>query len=160
LPRLRELQASLEQSEDDRLQTSLSLFQVFMDNAPLLAWMKEYSDDPEAYGTYVYMSRPFTERFNLSWADAYGQTDLDLWGPQLADQFRRNDRYVLQTGEVLETVENGIWDGRDYVWLIVKFPFLGNSPSRYVGGIGLELPDLTRLQERIQQNLYRLAHLD
>lgn len=126
-------------------------FQAFMDHAPFVAWMKEYStDDPEEYGRYVYMSRPYARRFDLNWPNDYGRNDLELWGEETAEVYRKNDRFVLETGQVLETVEIGGGLHSDCIWLIVKFPIDPSTGKRYVGGIGLEVPDLERFQLRVQ----------
>ncbi|REJ65735.1 MAG: PAS domain S-box protein [Planctomycetota bacterium] len=126
-------------------------FRSFMDNSPTIAWMKD------SQGHYVYLSRTYEQRFGVELADWCGKTDFDIWPQEIADNFRRNDQQVLATGEVLEVVEETPNpDGTHCAWWAFKFPFQDASGIRYVGGIGVDITDRKRAEERVLASEQRL----
>jgi len=74
-----------------------------------------------------------------------GRTDAELWPPEMAAQYRANDRKVLATGKVLQTVEPYPRRGLSGCMLVSKFPIRdGSGAVTMVGGVGI---DVTERQE-------------
>jgi PAS domain S-box-containing protein len=125
----------------EALRESEERFRLFMDNSPTLAWVK---DDE---GRYVYLGRTYGPRFGVQAADRLGKTDAELWPPDVAAEFRRNDLAVLTTGQTIQTVEETREpDGSRCCWLSTKFPFRDAAGKRYVGGIGLEITERIKME--------------
>ena len=121
-------------------------FKAFMDNSPALAWMK---DDQ---GRHVYINKPHEKRFGLRLEDRKGKTDFELWPPETAEQFWKNDQAVLAGDSVMEVVEEiaAPDEGHTYWWNF-KFPFQDASGKRYVGGVGIDITERKRAEEALQK---------
>ena len=127
------------------LKESENRFRLFMDNSPTIAWIKDEQ------GRYVYFSNTYEKRLGLHISECFGKTDYDLWPPETADEFRRNDLEVLEKNEPIvinEITTNH--DGSTCYWLINKFPFIDNSGSYFVAGIGLDITDRQQAEEQKQ----------
>ncbi len=135
------------------LQESEDRFRAFMDNSPAIAWMKDEE------GRYVYISKTFEKRFDIRFEDARGKTDSGIWPLEIADEFRKNDLKVLNSGQPIEVVEEATErNGERCSWWIVKFPFQNTSGLRYVGGIGVDITEQKRFEEeRIEQKSLQRA---
>ena len=49
-----------------------------------------------------------------------GKTDLDLFPPESAQKYRHDDRRVIETGEVLEDVEENYGSDNQRVWYFLR----------------------------------------
>jgi PAS domain S-box-containing protein len=56
-------------------------------------------------GELVFGNKSYCQSMKSSWEDLVGKTDLDLFPPQLADKYRRDDTRVISTGAALEDIE-------------------------------------------------------
>ena len=120
-------------------------FRLFMDNSPTIAWVK---DDQ---GRHVYISKTFETRFGVKLEDWRGKTDAELWPPEVAETFRRNDRAVLDADRPIEAIEETINpDGSRCYWLTAKFPFRDADGNSYVAGTGLDITERRRAEDLLQ----------
>lgn len=120
------------------------LFQLFMDNSPALAYMKDEQ------GKYVYYNRTVEKRFNFGKA-MLGKSDADLFPEEVAARYRRNEVAVLRSGKPLEFIE--IWgDGAvRRNWLSIKFPILDGEGKRFVGSTSFDITDRVMTEEELQR---------
>lgn len=127
-------------------------FRAFSQNLPGVAWIKD------AQGRHVYRSGAYTKRFGTSAEDWLGKTDAEMWPPEVAEEFRRNDQAVLESGEVLRVVERTIdKDGYTSYWLTSKFPFTNAAGEQFVGGVGIDITARIEAEEalRLREERYR-----
>lgn len=126
-----------------KLRESEELFRAFLDRAPAIAWLRDDS------GRYTFLNHTYLSHYGLRAEDRIGKTVDDVWPADTARQFRANDRAVMASGRdvrVLETApEPG---GGERHWLNVKFPFVGQDGTRYVGGIGVDVTEQRAADER------------
>ena len=137
----------------DSLRVSEERFRLFMDNSPTIAWIKDEQ------GRHVYLSKTYQQRFGVTLKDYRDQTDYELWSPECAEQFRKNDLCVLSTNlpiEVIEETENS--DGSKCYWLSTKFPFIDPSGQKFVAGIASDITDRKVAEEKLAESekKYRL----
>lgn len=126
-----------------RLAESEERFRAFMDHSPAVGWMKDED------GRYVYLSARLEAR--LGRADVVGQTDDDLWPPEVAQQFRENDRAALAGGPVTTIETSPGPDGTETRWWSFKFPFTDAAGRRFVGGMAIDVTE----RERVRAELHR-----
>lgn len=133
------------------LRDSEERFRLFMDNSPTIVWIK---DDR---GRYVYVNKNCENRYGIRSEDWIGKTDAELWVPEIAESFRKNDLAVMEAGQPMEIVEEaGETDGSRSFWLSSKFPFRA-SGKLYIAGIALDITkqknaedELARYRERLE----------
>ena len=123
-------------------------FHAFMNNSPAIAWMKDEA------GRFVYVNRTWEERFGIRLADVQDKTDAEIWPPECAEQFHRNDRVVTESGRVITTTEEAIdSQGHRSWWSISKFLVTDAAGCRYVGGFGIDISE--RKQAELHLHHYR-----
>ncbi len=128
------------------LKESEERFRAFMDNSPAIAWMKD------AEGRHVYLNKTYEEEFGVRLEDWRGKTDFELWSPETADQFRKNDLDVLVCGRTASVVEEIIGkDGSKSYWFNIKFPLRDASGNMYVGGIGVDITRQKQTEEALKE---------
>ncbi len=126
-------------------------FRAFMDNSPAIAWAKD------VHGRHLYHNSTYEKRFGVGSEDWKHKTDFELWPPDIAEQFRKNDQRVLEGKQPIETDEQTRNpDGSLGVWHCCKFPFQDASGNQYVGGFALDVTEHRRLEAQIKENLDQL----
>lgn len=131
-------------AEED-LRISEERFHVFMDNSPMIAFYKD------ADGRMLYVNPALQRTFHISDRDWLGKTDAELWPPEVADQLRRNDLRILETGRSEALEERVVHADGTHTWLVHKFRFFDSAGNRFLGGLGIDLTDRKRLEERLLQ---------
>jgi PAS domain S-box-containing protein len=77
--------------------------------------------DPD--GRFVFVNRAFCKLLNRSREDILGKTDYDFFPRQLADKYRADDAWVIETGEQFEDVEASEEGGEFRYFRVIKTPF-------------------------------------
>lgn len=110
------------------------LFQAFMDNSPLVGYMKD------AQGRMLYYNRLFAERFAITREEWIGKDDFEIWPEEFAKGFRAVDLDVLKGGELRITEETSPGPADTTLhWRSYKFPFDGASGDRLLAGMSLDI---------------------
>jgi PAS domain S-box-containing protein len=135
----------------EALRESEERFRAFMNNSPAVEWMKDEQ------GRIVYLSETYEKRLGVRFEDWRGKTDFELWPPEVAREFRKNDLEVLRTGRTLEAVEESpAPDGGRCYWWIFKFPVRDASGRKFVGGIGVDITERRRMEDMLRRMNDRL----
>jgi PAS domain S-box-containing protein len=135
----------------EALRESEERFRAFMNNSPTIAWMKDEQ------GRHVYLSEAYERRFGVRLDDWRGKTDFELWPPEVAQEFRKNDLEVLRTGRTIAVVEESpVPEGGRCYWWNFKFPFRDASGRKFVGGIGVDITQRKHMEAMLQQANERL----
>ncbi|PWT93044.1 MAG: hypothetical protein C5B55_05250 [Blastocatellia bacterium] len=138
-------------SEQALLETQ-AFFNSFMDNSPAVAFMKD------AEGRYVYVNKPFERLFGKPLSYLRGRTSFDWLPHPLAEETHKHDLDVLMTGipqEVVETVP--LEDGTPHHWLVFKFPTRDSAGNKFVAGVGVDISERRRVEEKLAQQAQREA---
>jgi diguanylate cyclase (GGDEF)-like protein/PAS domain S-box-containing protein len=143
------LEKALQATEAARAELAASdtRFQAFMDSAPFMSYIKD------ADGRFLFYNRRVSEHFNISREAWLGKTVEDLFPPEQANSYRRNDLRVMDHGTLLiveETVKAD--DGTCTYWNSYKFP-CGDNRHFLLGGISVDITDEIRKQDQL--HVYR-----
>jgi len=128
------------------LRQSEERFKAFMNNSPVLAFMKDEQ------GRFIYINQRFERVLDIKMADLQGKTDFDLLAEDVASQVRVNDIAVLSTGktaEVIETVPTP--DGYPHSWLVFKFVVNDVSGQRLLGGVAVDITEQKLAESALQR---------
>lgn len=127
----------------EALSESERRFALFMKNLPGVAFMKD------AEGCYIYVNEALQAIIGKD-IDCIGKTDDEIWPPDVATQFKENDRIVMETGEPLQTVQIMPTPAGASYWLTSKFPiFDKNEATVMVGGAAVDVTERKRAESRI-----------
>ena len=129
----------------EKLQDSENRFRSFMDNSNFISWMKDEQ------GHYVFLSKPYEQRFNIPPDSWNGRTDFEIFPAAIAQQFQNNDRTALSENHPIVVEETiAAPDGSVVHWLSTKFPYVDISGKRYVGGIAVDITERKIAEEKIE----------
>lgn len=145
---LRELEAVL-QAKDVELRdltASDARFRAFLDANPVSAFIKD--DDSRM----IYCNRALANRFGATPEEWIGKTDLEIWPPEIAEEFRRSDRQALETDQGInfEDRTRGL-DGRMVAWDVHKYPFVDGDGNRSVACMALDVTRAWEAQQEVQR---------
>ncbi len=119
---------------EQQLRSSNARFEAFMDNSPLVGYMKNEQ------GQMLYYNRPFAERFQITREEWLGKDDHELWPAEFAAEFRANDLAVIAGGRLVVSDETTPgFDGKDTYWRSYKFPFVNAAGEHLVAGMSLDI---------------------
>ena len=137
----------------EELTDSEERLQAFMDHSPVLAFMK---DDE---GRYVYLNPTMAATFRVSLDEVRGKADFDWLPEDVARTVRDNDRLVLTTRRVVESLETlATPEGLRHL-IVVKFPFVKPDGRVFVGGVAVDVTSLHVTRDRLAKSESRYRHL-
>jgi PAS domain S-box-containing protein len=127
---------------EDSLRDSEDRFRTFLDHAPNAMFMK--TND----GHYFFTNQCFEQLCHSDREHIVGKTDAELFPRETADQFRANDRQVIETGKAIEFEEiNDL-----HTNIVVKFPVRDRLGQIYAtGGIVTDITARKRMEFKLQQ---------
>jgi PAS domain S-box-containing protein len=137
---------------EEALRQSETLFHSLLEALP----QNIFSKDLE--GRFTYANQRYCKMHGKSLAEIIGKTDYDLHSEELAQKYRTDDRQVVETGQVFETVEeHQALTGERFAVQVIKTPMC-DANGRINGIIGV-FWDITEREraECIQNSLYRIS---
>lgn len=146
------LEEKAESIQQDLSQSRL-LFEQFMQNSPLLAWLVD------ARGNMHYMNPVFLKTYGFTEKD-FGKSIYELFPAQMAIDHHMSNQKVVQSGETAEAIVK--WkkeNGRVHVFKIYKFPLLVNN-EQMVGGWGVDITDQVELQDQLIKSVERHEYVN
>jgi two-component system, sensor histidine kinase and response regulator len=108
-------------------------------------------------GRRLYANQAYLQLRNFQLADIIGKTDEDLFPPDIAAQFRRDDLEVLSTGRILHKFEENIALDGTRTWTEVLKGPLRDADNR-ISGVQILFWDSTE-RKLVEQNFERERYL-
>ena len=111
----------------ESLRASEMLYHSLVEQLPQSIFRKDLE------GRVTFANSRYCRGMQRSLKDVLGKTDADLFPPDLAAKYRADDKRVIETGTVLETVErHRTPDGREFYVHVMKSP-LRDVDGRIIG---------------------------
>ncbi|WP_240356176.1 PAS domain S-box protein [Myxococcus eversor] len=125
-----------------------------LEHAPAVIFAKDKA------GRYLFINRAFERTADVSRADVVGHTDRELFPAVVADEFEAADRWVLETGQPLESDEHVQWADGMHIYQSLKFPLPGPGGSvDAVCGFSTDVTETRRAQRERDQARERLRRV-
>ena len=103
-------------------------------------------------GKYILVNSRFEELFKVSNDAIRGRTDYEIVPQEVADQFRSNDRQVLEQGKSCQVEEVVPHDDELHTYLSVKFPVYDEAGAvNGVCGISTDITAVKRAQDQLRR---------
>jgi PAS domain S-box-containing protein len=117
---------------------------AFFHQVPAILYIKD------ELGRYVKINRHCEETFQVTDRQVRGTTDHDHCPAELADQYRRNDQLVLDTGSIQSFEEIAIVQGEERAFLARKFRVSDERNGKhYVCGISTDITSLKQTEQEL-----------
>ena len=132
---------------EEALKVSEMRFQTFMDNSPIVAFIKDEG------GRFVYVNPQFERAFQTTAASVLGVSDTEIVPPDVARQIHLDDKEVLATGKLKQITEViPAPDGTEHHWLTFKFPMSLPGDRRLIAGGSVEITGRVHAEEALKES--------
>ena len=131
----------------ESLRRSETLLRLLMKNLPQSVFSKDLE------GRFTFANRQYCTVEGRSLEEIIGKTDFDLHPPDLAQKYREDDRYVVETGQTLELVEiHRPLEGEPRYVQVVKTPMYdANGALTGILGIFWDITEQRKAYAEIEQ---------
>jgi len=136
--------AAVRRAMEAELREIEARFNLFMDEMPAIAWMKDQS------GRYLYMNKAWAAVNDRKREDWIGRIPAGAIAPYEAVDLAASDADVAETGRFVEL--SGEWAGRRSHWHRTTFSFQSASGQRLVGGIAIDVTEQREVEQALQHS--------
>ena len=140
---------------EEALRNSEALYQSLVENIPQNIFCK----DTES--RYTFVNQQFCSTEQKSKEAILGKVDFDLYPPDVARKFRKDDQHVLETGETIEVVDvQQTPEGQKRYTQVIKTPIY-DANERIVGiqGIFWDISEHKRMDDALRESEAELRAL-
>ncbi len=132
---------------EQKLEEAKAIYHSLVESLPINVFRKDRE------GRIVYGNARYCRSLGKSLEELVGKTDLDLFSPQLAEKYRQDDRWVLQTGLPFHDIEEHINHDGNLIYVEVLKAPVTDSSGRRVGiqGMFWDVSERRRAEEALRQ---------
>ncbi|MBI4556621.1 MAG: PAS domain-containing protein [Candidatus Hydrogenedentes bacterium] len=126
-------------------------FAKFTQHLPGLAWIKDLE------GRYVFVNDAAERAFRRPRAEILGRSDDEIFPPETAAQFRKNDRRAAASPTGTQTIETLEHDDGIHHSIVSKFPIPGpDGKPILVGGMAIDVTERVKAVNALRESEERL----
>jgi hypothetical protein len=128
-----------ERAERIKIQLQLSAITSTQFSRPFAEWVK-------LDGIMIFINKRYEDVFlkprGLTIDDYLFKSDLDVWPPETAAAYKKNDDIVIRSGQVWKGIEKAPdGNGNMIEWIVYKYPYeVGFGPDKQIGVAGTAIP--------------------
>jgi len=116
-------------------------YKTLFENLPQKIFYKD------AHSLYISCNSNYAADLGIAPAAIAGRTDYDFYPRELADKYRQDDRRVIETGNILDTEETILHDGRESTVHTIKTPVCDEAGKRMgILGIFRDITERKRIE--------------
>jgi sigma-B regulation protein RsbU (phosphoserine phosphatase) len=138
---------------EQKIQDSEALYHSLVENLPQNIFRKDLNE------RFIFANTRFCQTLGKSLDEILGKTDFDLYPPDLAAKYQKDDQLIMETGKMFETIEENQQPGGERIYVqVVKTPL--HSASGEIIGLQCIFWDITerrRAEERVRKTTLELA---
>ena len=125
---------------EENLHESEIIFSSFLEHSPVYVFFKDSKIRT------LRLSKNYEKLLGKPISEALGKSMYELFPPDLANSMEADDLFVLQNGQVMETVEE--FDGK--VFETTKFPIFINGKPQILAGFTLDITERKHAQDALR----------
>lgn len=141
------------QRAEDRLARSEAFYHSLVEHLPQNIFRKD------AQERFTFANKRFCQLLGKPLEKIMGKTDFDFYPPDLAAKYQKDDREVIRTGKIFETIEENVAANGERLYVqVVKTPI--RDPKGNIFGTQCIFWDITerkRFEEQLQLKNMELA---
>jgi phosphoserine phosphatase RsbU/P len=138
---------------EEALRSSESLYHSLVETMPQNVFRKDLQ------GRFTFANRQYCTHYNCKQEDILGKTDFDFFPKELAEQYQKDDRNVMETGQNREITEQHHPFGQEKTTVqVVKTPLYDHA-GKIIGlqGIFWDITEKKRAEEQIRRTTAELG---
>ncbi|MEW6304147.1 MAG: PAS domain S-box protein [Verrucomicrobiota bacterium] len=130
---------------EDALRNSEILYHSLVENLPQNIFRKDLEE------RFTFANKKFCQTLGKPLNEIVGKTDFDFFPPELATKYRRDDRRIIESGEVFETVEAYLTSSHEKAYVqVVKTPLYdANGKPCGIQGIFWDVTERKKIEEQL-----------
>lgn len=129
--------ATQRKQAEEALQKSQEQLQAILDYSPAVIYLTDTEH------RYKLINRKFESLFNTTFAEIIGKSIYEVWSPEIAEAFARNNQQVIEGGMPLQIEEFAPHEDGLHTYRTIKFPLYDAKGIPYaVCGISTDITDV------------------
>lgn len=144
----RNIQDQLE--TQDKLKRNERFLHAILENTPAVVYAKDLE------GRYIMINKQYENIFNFKREETVGKTDYELFGPEFAEAFAKNDKKVALSGQDIQYEEYAPMKDGIHTYISCKFPLRDEHGAVYgVCGISTDVTERIRIRQQLEEEKAR-----
>jgi sigma-B regulation protein RsbU (phosphoserine phosphatase) len=138
---------------EEEVRNSETLYHSLVETLPQNIFRKDLHE------RFTFANQRFCQTLGRKLDEILGKTDFDFFPPDLAAKYQRDDRVIMETGKMMEVVEEHQPPGGEKLYVdVVKTP-LRDSQGNIIGlqGIFWDITEKKRAEENLRKATLELA---
>ena len=141
------------QRAEDKLARSEAFYHSLVEHLPQNIFRKDVQE------RFTVANQRFCQWLGKPLEEIISRTDFDFYPPALASKYQKDDREVIRTGRIFETVEENVTPGGEKLYVqVVKTP-IRDAKGKILGTqcIFWDITERRRFEEQLQEKNLELA---